>query len=305
MRATSPVSTRPGPISSTCVTPMPSSACTISVKRTGAVTCAESRSRACGAVGIRLGLDVRDDRRLRIGEADREPARRAAARPPAPSAGSERAPRPGAAACARAPSCRAPAAGELHGHHVAGDHRLAWSVEVGRRDDLPRALARVRRRRARPPRGPQPRTAAMAPRPCGTASCMKRPRACTSRIASSKRERAARHQRRVLAETVPCDGDRPRPGCAPRARAAARRSWRGSPAAGARCAAARPRGPRSRARDSGKPSAPSAVLEHGARRRRRLEDVAAHADLLGALPGEEQREHALYSSSVSITARSR
>ena len=40
-----------------------------------------------------------------------------------------------------------------------------------------------------------------------------------------------------------------------------------------------------------KPRAVVGGLEYLARRARRLAHVAAHADFLGALPGEEQRQH--------------
>ena len=69
IRATRPPSTRPGPISSSCVTP---SACirrTISTKRTGAVTCSRSSSGKREPSRVGLGLDVGHDRRPGIGEA--------------------------------------------------------------------------------------------------------------------------------------------------------------------------------------------------------------------------------------------
>ena len=132
----------------------------------------------------------------------------------------------------------------------------------------------------------------MAPRPSGTASCMKRPRACTSATALSKRQRARSRRARCT-----------RRGCGRRRRAApsahalleraqqrdARRQDRGLLELGAAQLVLRAlEAERARAGSRARASAASKTARAAARR---LVDVAAHADLLGPLPGKEQRQH--------------
>ena len=87
----------------------------------------------------------------------------------------------------------------------AGDHGLGGLVVVRGGDHLARL---GRDRGADLPhllRGRGPRTALIAPFPCGTASCMKVPRARTAFAASAAPQRARRDERGVLAERVAGD----------------------------------------------------------------------------------------------------
>ena len=223
---------------------------TISVKRTGAVTCARSSSAIRAAVGVGLGLDVGHDRRPRHRRSARARARARSlpGRRRHQRAVEGRRHRRAAACASR--RARAPAAQATSTAAASPAITVcARRVVVRRRHHAPR-LARPRSRQASATSlSLAPITAAIAPRPSGTASCMKRPRACTSRTASSNRARPSRSRparvyspRLWPATKAGASGRR-----APRARAAARCWWRGSRAAGSRCAAARPRDPRSRA----------------------------------------------------------
>ena len=83
---------------------------------------------------------------------------------------------------------------------MPGDDDLLRAVDVREIHDL--ALRRARGRRPRARRRGRPRIAAIAPTPCGTASCMKRPRSRTAATASSNAERSGDDVGRVLAEAV-------------------------------------------------------------------------------------------------------
>ena len=170
--------------------------------------------------------------------------------------------------------------------------RSGAGVAVRGRHDAARLARGVAAQACATASGSAPSTAAIAPRPSGTASCMKRPRAWTSATASSKASAPAATSARVLAEAV-ARRRRPAHRAALLERAQqrdARGEDRGLLDLGA--PQLRPRALRSRAATAGSRARRRPRRRPRARPPRRLADVAAHADLLGALPGEEQREHA-------------
>ena len=203
----SPVSTLPGPHSTTCVDalrgqrrgPSPPSAPARRLRHERGADRVRRQSAAarhvvrCTGTAGELAAALAPGRREPLGRrlhaaavercADRQAARRAS--------------RPSLRA---APSRARPLRDDRRSRSGPGALKLTgsttWPCAASR-------AARRRRPRRRAPRSPPSRRA-----PAGTASCIACARKRTSGNASAKRERAGRDQRRVLAEAVPGD-DRP------------------------------------------------------------------------------------------------
>ena len=295
MRRTRPVSTRPGPTSSTRVTPRPGQALAPSPRSAPARSPAASSSsgtRRALRVGCRLHVrHHRWTRALRKAHARRAPGP-ASLRPVLISSqwkGAETGERHRARVAPR--SRRAREAGPLDGVGSPGDHglgstRCSWrgpppspvSSAAIRQASL-HLLGRGSRSRRPWHRGPR-----------GTASCMKRPRACTSaHRASSKEIGSARHQRRELPQAVArhetggLDADplleRPQQS----ARLVVRIAGCWTSVRNSSCS-----GPSKQSRERERSRAPaSAVLEHLVEPPADAsKSVPPHADLLAALPGK-------------------
>ena len=198
VRLSSPVSTRPGPTSRNPVAPSRARRSTQSVQRTGLATCWTRNGFTSSAVRVTPPSTLRTTgmRGSLTATRSSSAARRSAAgfmsaQWKGALTGSStlfRPPRAAAASTARSTAARCPAMTIWPGR-----------VDVGH----PHHLA-LRRLRADLLDGGQlhAQSAAIAPVPTGTASCMNSPRRRTRRTASAKRERARDHERRVLAQAV-------------------------------------------------------------------------------------------------------
>ena len=287
MRLTRPFSTAPEPSSYARVTPSFAIAWTDSSQRTGAVTCWTSSSLDLRRILGRLGGDVRDDRHARRARSS-TPAIAAASRSAAGFISEQwNGALTGSFFASFAPAAFASAIARSIAAAWPRDHDLPGAVEVRRLDRLARRAtprshsarglreieAHQRRHRALPDRhGLLHELAAQVREAHRVAQRRARPR----RRARSTRRASGRRRRRTS-------------GRARAARGTPRSTSSGSPAACAWSASSSSSGPSKHSFDSAKPSASSAssyvrratgVLER---------EIAAHADSLRALAGEQER----------------
>ena len=218
----------------------------------------------------------------------RAPARPPAARPPAASA--------------RSGTARSPAAASRAWRRRPWPARIARSTASvcpaiticppplsSRRLTTSRAGAASRHDGRAPSSADSPMIAAIAPTPAGTASCMNLPRRCTSRTASRSRSAPAA----TSAEYSPSEWPATTTGRsrrAPRSTRSAAIDGRQDRRLGVRGQRQLLLGPLEASFDSEKPERVVGLVEDGARLGERVVQRAAHADLLGALPGKEERE---------------
>ena len=175
----------------------------------------------------------------------------------------------------------------LHRRAMPGDDDLARRVDVGHPDHL--ALRGLRADAARPPASSTPMSAAIAPVPTGTASCMNSPRLRTSRTASAKRSAPATTSAEYSPRLWPAARPARRPRSAQRGGGRhARGQHRGLGVGGQRQVGLRALEAEAREREAER------LVGLLARPRRRRASVSAkrlaHPDRLRALAGEEERD---------------